>query len=356
MPIGEDDIMFEESWTSPTVLLDNATTPINEADLDEKASPLSTTSTVFTDAAKLQCPICRRILPSKEFGQCIGAPTSEFPVLRDQNGMTSRKRKRTESRTAHETRSAPCHDCLDNLGEEEGETWGRCDNPNCWSRGDQAKSRMSGPFADEDDYPFFGRSMLRPTPSSFVLRPRPQPDRPANPNKHKLGLVCPQCSPEGGLGCSHKWICDVCAFWEKQPLVWECPGCLNDYCDECEEVCFGGLDEEERCFECGKRDLCRGCRENFLSGSPSSEKGLHDFDLGEQIFSWRCQLCNFPVCTSCLPSALANRRIDSCRNCCSHLCGTCRSLLACQRCGGEMCQLCLGESLAMLCRKCEHGD
>ncbi|KAJ3756366.1 hypothetical protein EV360DRAFT_72035 [Lentinula raphanica] len=235
MPIGEDDIMFEESWTSPTVLLDNATTSINEADLDEKASPLSTTSTVFTDAAKLQCPICRRILPSKEFGQCIGAPTSEFPVLRDQNGMTSRKRKRTESRTAHETRSAPCHDCLDNLGEEEGETWGRCDNPNCWSRGDQAKLRMSGPFADEDDYPFFGRSMLRPTPSSFVLRPRPQSDRPANPNKHKLGLVCPQCSPEGGLGCSHKWICDVCAFWEKQPLVWECPGCLNDYCDECEE-------------------------------------------------------------------------------------------------------------------------
>ncbi|KAJ3746851.1 hypothetical protein DFH05DRAFT_992284 [Lentinula detonsa] len=347
MPIGEDDVMFEESWTSPTVLLDNATT-ITEKDFNDKAS------NVVVSPAKLQCPICCRFCPARDFGQCIGAPISEFPLLKGQSGTTTRKRKRTETRTAHEVVLAPCHDCLDSLGEEEGATWGRCDNPKCWSRTEDSLRastiKATGTFSGDDF--FFGGSISRPTLSFNPGIPR-QTDS-ADTNKRRLGLVCPKCSPEGGLGCSHKWICDMCAFWDKRPLVWECPGCLNDYCDECEEVCFGGFEEEERCFECGKRDLCRRCRES-LSSTPSGDNGFHN-DLTTQLFSWRCRLCRFPVCSGCFPMALANRRIDSCRNCCSHLCGACRSLLACQRCGGEMCQLCLGESLAMLCRKCEHGS
>ncbi|KAJ3903573.1 hypothetical protein F5879DRAFT_959072 [Lentinula edodes] len=342
MPVGEDDVMFEESWISPAIVVNDDAIDIHAKHLNNIAS------NIVTSATKLQCPTCCSFFPEKDFGRCIGAPVSEFPLL---IGTNPRKRKRTETRTAHDTALAPCHACLDNLGEEEGATWGRCDNPKCWSRKEDAftmKPTSDGDFSEDDHIDsFFRGSMFRPT-MPF------DPSRAQLDGKRTLGLVCPKCSPEGGLGCSHKWICDICAFWDKHPLVWECPGCLDDYCDECEEVYFGGLTEEERCFECGKRDLCRRCREG-LSSPTDSDSGLHNLDLNKQLFSWRCRLCSSPVCSACIPAAHANGRIDSCRNCRSHLCGACRSVLACQRCGEEMCQLCLSESLIMLCRKCEHG-
>ncbi|KAH7878544.1 uncharacterized protein C8R40DRAFT_1218908 [Lentinula edodes] len=225
MPIGEDDVMFEESWISPTIVVDDGAINIHATHLNNIAS------NIVTNATKLQCPTCFSFFPERDFGGCIGAPVSEFPLLIGQSGTNPWKRKRTETQTAHKTALAACHACLDNL-EEEGATWGRCDSPKCWSRREDAftmKPTSDGDFSEDDHIDsFFRGSMFRPT-MPF------DPSRVQLEGKRTLGLVCPKCSPEGGLDCSHKWICDICAFWNKHPLVWECPGCLDDYCDECEE-------------------------------------------------------------------------------------------------------------------------
>jgi hypothetical protein len=162
-----------------------------------------------------------------------------------------------------------------------------------------------------------------------------------------VGLACPSCSPEGGLGCAHKWICDLCAFFSssKRPLVWECRGCQNPFCDQCPEVHADDEEDEDKCIDCGKGDFfCQDCSQNILNNSPRSIEFEHD--QGQSTFSWRCRLCTSPVCSSCLPHS--NSTTD-CPNCQSSLCGSCRSVLGCRKCGGEMCQLCP----AMVCVGCE---
>ncbi|KIK63941.1 hypothetical protein GYMLUDRAFT_71407 [Collybiopsis luxurians FD-317 M1] len=365
MPIGEHNIMFEESWNSSAILLTSSNAITEKWNDSTKTSFNPPCSVTNNPTGRMQCPMCLRFFPAPSFGRCFGVPTAEFP----QSGTNTRKRKRTETRAAHEMLLAPCHDCLDSLGEDEGATWGRCDNAKCWSRRGESLSPNS----------FFGkpsraaRTTVLGSPLDDQIHFDPYPSSRSNgaldphkcdPTAHGevsptgLGLVCPKCSPEGGLGCAHKWICDVCAFWDQNPLVWECPGCLNDYCDECEESEMGQL-ELERCAECGKRDLCRACRSGNSPTDSDCDSPRCDLNSGGfsgKLFSWRCWLCSLPVCSTCVPTAHANRRIDSCRNCHSRLCEGCRSVLGCQRCGGEMCQLCLGETLAMLCHKCEHGS
>ncbi|KAF9062039.1 hypothetical protein BDP27DRAFT_1337141 [Rhodocollybia butyracea] len=363
MPVGEDHVMCGETWSSLTVRL------ATENELGEKL-PYNTTKpcSTMSSSGVLQCPLCLRFSSVKKFGRCIGAPTAEFPLLETQGGMNTRKRKRTESRAAHEVALAPCHDCLDNLGEDEGATWGRCDNADCWSRRGESSSKSGWASLDDarnidrdgdysDKHSCFDSILGMPTSKNPIsLHPRNlHLDSVNGVDSLGLGLVCPKCTPEGGLGCSHKWICDICAFWDKHPLVWECPGCLNDYCDECEDAYLGDSVELERCVECGRRDLCGACRRGTSnSNSPVDYHSCSPpFELKtptRRQLTWRCRLCSLPVCKGCVPSA---NSIHECRNCNSQLCRGCRSVLACQSCGEDMCQLCLGESLVMLCRKCE---
>jgi len=369
-------VMFQDSWNSPAIILSSSssatrfmkrrkrnatkkaacsvTSPISCRSEPDNTSPNATIAFVGRD--QIQCPMCLRFLSVQNFGKCIGVPTAEFPLLEPQ----TRKRKRTETRNAHETILAPCNECLDSLGETEGTTWGRCDNPRCWSRGGESygSTRCATEMNTSGEYSANQNqnqcSTVAQATTAFDMFKDHRPGS-VGIGAAPVSLVCPKCTPEGGLGCSHKWICDICAFWDKHPLVWECPGCLNDYCNECD----GELDwEEERCVECGKRGLCGACRNGSSSptntSSSDSSSDLRSEELSRRVFSWRCRLCSLPVCGGCVPLACMNRGINSCRNCHSDLCGACRSVLACQQCGGEMCQLCLGESLVMLCDKCEH--
>lgn len=143
--------MFEESWDSPAVLFASRTLisekqwpSSNNIKASAPGKICSNTSSTSSRNARIQCPMCLRFFPARDFGRCIGAPTSEFPLL------TTRKRKRTETRNAHETTLAPCHDCLDRLGEDEGATWGRCDNPKCWSRRGESSSLSSLHVSEAD--------------------------------------------------------------------------------------------------------------------------------------------------------------------------------------------------------------
>uniref|UniRef100_A0A0W0G6Q1 Uncharacterized protein n=1 Tax=Moniliophthora roreri TaxID=221103 RepID=A0A0W0G6Q1_MONRR len=188
---------------------------------------------------RIRCPVCLEHGTPKDFGRCIGAPGSSVHAhhpKEDRGGVSkSLKRKRSPprlqtGRKAHPPRTAPCHTCLDDIGEEEGLVWGRCDNRECWSRKGEVKGGS-------------------------------------------VGLACPSCSPEGGLGCAHKWICDLCAFFStsKRPLVWECRGCQNPFCDECPEVHADDEEDEDKCIDCGKGDfLCQDCRHQIFNSSPRS--------------------------------------------------------------------------------------
>ncbi|KAE9390363.1 hypothetical protein BT96DRAFT_925932 [Gymnopus androsaceus JB14] len=336
--------MFEESWQSPAIAL-SAATGFSKKRLGGKRLKMSSNanavsctinqtggsnSTSTIPNTRIQCPVCLRLLSVRDFGQCIGVPTAEFPLLKTQDGMNTRKRKRTETRSAHETMVAPCNECLDSLGETEGATWGRCDNPRCWSRRGGSSSMTGGSVMGmnmDGEY----------SENQGVIQADELRHLSGNHHQSLPGLVCPKCTPEGasfGMGM---------------------PGCLNDYCDECDEF----VSDEERCMECGKRELCGACRNGLRSPTySSSSDGSSDSkseEFSHRVFSWRCRLCSLPVCGGCVPSASMNKGINMCRNCHSDLCGACRSILACERCGEEMCQLCLGESLVMLCDKCEHG-
>ncbi|KAJ8079827.1 hypothetical protein PM082_016651 [Marasmius tenuissimus] len=152
------------------------------------------------------CPIlgCR----TKSSGRCIGAPVivqEERPAA-----TTGRKRKRearyhgpAESSTtdglqpirAHSPRMAPCNDCLD---DDESLLWGSCDNPSCWSRRDGLEHSARSE----------GKGKRRELQRS-------------------LALICPDCSPEGGLGCEHSWICDLCAFSDPSSTSLELPEVLG---------------------------------------------------------------------------------------------------------------------------------
>ncbi|KAK7462227.1 hypothetical protein VKT23_007830 [Stygiomarasmius scandens] len=282
---------------------------------------------------RVQCPICLRFSSTKDLGRCLGVPTADYPLKASTNHCHSapnpRKRKRTEMRSAHDIKFAPCHECLDSIGEEDGRVWGRCDNPKCWSRRGETKS--SAYTADG-----FVTGLIGAEDDGMVA------------HDVGIGLVCPACSPEGGLGCEHKWICDLCAFWGKFPLVWECPGCQNDFCDKCP----GMLD---RCVECGCSDLCRDCRQD-----PGIVQELQfqmamrgeSEESSSPLFAWRCRLCSIPVCKSCVGIAKWGSRVDDCSNCKAQLCMGCRSFMECTGCGEDMCQLCPMESLEVLCERC----
>ncbi|KAF9061879.1 hypothetical protein BDP27DRAFT_1337485 [Rhodocollybia butyracea] len=260
MPVGEDHVMCGETWSSLTVRL------ATENELGGKL-PYNTTKpcSTMSSSGVLQCPLCLRFSSVKKFGRCIGAPTAEFPLLETQGGMNTRKRKRTESRAAHEVALAPCHDCLDNLGEDEGATWGRCDNADY----DARNIDRDGDYSDK--HSCFDSILGMPTSKNPI-------------SLHPRNLHLDSVNGVDSLG------------------VW-------------------------------RRDLC-----GHVGEVPRTRIPLWTII---RALTWRCRLCSLPVCKGCVPSA---NSIHECRNCNSQLC---------RGCGEDMCQLCLGESLVMLCRKCE---
>ncbi|THU86151.1 hypothetical protein K435DRAFT_371593 [Dendrothele bispora CBS 962.96] len=338
-------------------------------------SPADITPTLSVPGGRVQCPICFRLSSTKDFGRCLGVPTADYPLKSSTNyqchgvstgigfgiggggvaapGLTNtnpRKRKRTELRSAHEVQFAPCHECLDTIGEEDGRVWGRCDNPKCWSRRGETTSNSSSSANSGSGY----GSGVDGLPGALGVVDQSDDDLATTTttmtSSHVacIGLVCPKCSPEGGLGCEHKWICDMCAFWGKFPLVWECPGCHNDFCDKCPEM-------QDRCVECGCSDLCRDCKKDpgVIQELQFQMAMRGEAELASSpLFAWRCRLCSIPVCKSCLVTARWGGRVDDCANCEAQLCAGCRSVMECTGCGEEMCQLCPMESLALHCKRC----
>ncbi|KAE9409736.1 hypothetical protein BT96DRAFT_1012663 [Gymnopus androsaceus JB14] len=170
--------------------------------------------------------------------ESLEAGGSKCPSTNDEQ-ICTKKRKR-DPQPRHSPRLSPCSQCLSsptlNLD------WSTCDSWNCWSS-------KAGP-----------------------------------------SIICPDCSPEGGLTClnNHSWICDLC-ICRLVPLGLAVSLVANEmYCSKCDLI--------KRCEECGKSQMCWDCRTPDPEESANSDNSsLEDLELVSGCDDDSCDylLCRF---------------------------------------------------------------